>query len=143
MWEYTPGKWNGEVAAQMYRSPMRKVLAKHRATKRIWRIVEENDPAGFKSSKARAAKKEVGMKEVSLPPYSPDLNPLDFTLWRTVENRAREAVGKKTVTVKRYKATLRQTALRLSAKIVGKAVAEMRNRVGLVFDAKGGNIPRD
>ena len=68
MWAYIPGRWNGEVAAQMYRSPMRKVLAKHRATKKIWRIVQDNDPAGFRSSKARAAKKEVGMKEVSLPP---------------------------------------------------------------------------
>ena len=60
-----------------------------------------------------------------------------------VENRAREAIGKKTVTVKQYKATLWQTALRLSAKIVGKAVKEMWDRIGLFFDAKGGNIPRD
>ena len=143
MWEYIPGKWNGEVAADMYRKPMRKVLAKHRATKKVWRVVEDNDPAGFKSSKARAAKKEVGIKEVSLPPYSPDLNPLDFSLWKTVEIRAREGFGKKTVTVKEYKAKLRQTALRLSAKIVGKAVQKMKERIALVFEAKGGNIPRD
>ena len=101
---------------------MKKVLAKHRAVKKVWTIVEDNDPAGFKSSKARAAKKEVGMKELSLPPYSPDLNPLDFAFWRAVETRARESVGKRALTVKEYKATLRRTALRLSAKIVGKAV---------------------
>ena len=58
-----------------------------------------------------------------------------------MENRAQEAAGKKTVTVKQYKATLRQTTLRLSAKIVGKAVDKMKNRIGLVFDARGGNIP--
>lgn len=143
LWEYIPGRWNGEVAAEIYRSPMARCLSKRRAAKKIWTIVADNDPAGFKSSKARAAKKEVGMKELSLPPYSPDLNPLDFALWRTLETRARESVGKRTLTVKEYKATLRRTALRLSAKIVGKAVEGMRGRIGRVFDAAGGNIERD
>ena len=83
------------------------------------------------------------MKELSLPPYSPDLKPLDFTLWRTIETRAGESVGKRTLTVKEYKATLRRTALRLSAKIVGKAVEGTRGRIGRVFHAEGGNIKRD
>ena len=78
LWEDISGKCNGEVAAEMYRNPIKKVLAKHRAVKKIWTIVEDNDPAGLKSWKARAAKKEVGIKELSLPPHSPDLSPLDL-----------------------------------------------------------------
>ena len=78
------------------------------------------------------------MKELSLPPYSPGLSPLDSTLWRTIETRARESVGKRTLTVKEYKATLRRTAARLSAKIVGKGVEGMWGRIGRVFHAEGG-----
>ena len=39
LWEDISGKWNGEVAAGMYRNPIKKVLAKHRAVKKIWTIV--------------------------------------------------------------------------------------------------------
>ena len=47
LWE--DRKRNCKVAAEMYRNPTKKVLAKHRAAKKIWTIVKDNDPAGFKS----------------------------------------------------------------------------------------------
>ena len=47
LWE--DREWNCEVAAAMYRFPIKKVLAKHRAVKKIWTIVKDNDTAGFKS----------------------------------------------------------------------------------------------
>ena len=143
LWEYIPGKWNGEVAARMCRGPIQKVLSKERPTKSKWRVVEDSDPAGFKSSEARAAKREVGIEAISLPPYSPDLNPLDFTLWRTIEDRARESLGKKKVSVKKYKAVLRRAALRLSPKIVRAAMDDMRARIGQIYKAGSDNIARD
>jgi hypothetical protein len=59
LWEYIQGRWNGQVAADMYKGPSKKLLQKVRplgGPKRKWTIVEDNDPAGLKSSKARAEK---------------------------------------------------------------------------------------
>ena len=50
-------------------------------------ILEDNDPTGYKSSKAKAVKKLLKYKIVSLPRYSPDLNPMDFFLWADIEKR--------------------------------------------------------
>ena len=41
----------------------------------------------YKSSRARAAKKEIGIKPMKFPRYSPDLMPLDFSIWKAIEAR--------------------------------------------------------
>ena len=38
----------------------------------------------------RQAKKEVGIKPFSLPPTSPDLNPLDYSIWAEINKRMRK-----------------------------------------------------
>ena len=38
----------------------------------------------------RQAKKEVGIKPFSLPPRSPDLNPLDYSIWAEINKRMRK-----------------------------------------------------
>ena len=143
LWHYVDEKWNGATAAAMYEGPIQETLARYRPSKTTWRIVEDNDPVGFKSGKAEAMKKGLGMVAVEWPKYSPDLMPLDFSLWTTIEQRARAAVGKKRVSVREYKRVLRETALGMSAVEVRSVMASMRKRIQLCWEHGGGNIPRD
>ena len=70
--------------------------------------------------------------------FEKSLDAVDCLLAIAAAHRAQQQLRPK-----EYKAKLRQTALRLPAKIVGKAVQKMKDRIALVFEAKGGNIPRD
>ena len=72
-------------------------------------VLEDNDPYGFKSKKAKQAKKEVHIRAVPFPKYSPDLNPLDFHVWHAVEEKVIKKL-KGPTSVKRFKELLRRTA---------------------------------
>ena len=142
LWEEIRGRWCASAAAAMYAGPIKQALEKHRPGKRSWLIMEDNDPAGFKSSKARAAKKEAGMKTLDQPAYSPDLNPLDFSIWAAVSDEAlkRKPVSK---TVKDFKQKLRRVALRLPRRFVKKAVMNIRERAKAIFEAGGKHVSCD
>ena len=111
--------------------------------KRRYITLEDNDPTGYKSKAAQGAKRKLHIKPIEFPPYSPDLNPLDFSLWKDIENRVsqKKIVGteKRADFVKR----LRLTALRTPKKTVRKAMNGMKDRIKEVIEAKGGNIKRD
>ena len=118
-------------------------MQKHRGQKRIWKIAEDNDPAGFKSTAGKRAKKNMGAVAVSLPPYSPDLMPLEFSLWKAVEKAATAKIGNKRMTQKKYKDIVHKCALSLPKKTVRKAVSSMYERIAAIYKNKGGHIPRD
>ena len=124
LWHYATTKWNGKTAASMYTGPIQQALKRHRPDKAVWRIVEDNDPAGYKAKAAQQAKSEVGISVMDWPGYSPDLNPLDFSLWAEVEKRARAKVGETQVSATEYKRVLRQAALRLPREVVKKGRRE-------------------
>lgn len=105
--------------------------------------MEDNDPTGYKSNKAKDAKKALGMKPIEFPKYSPDLNPLDFFLWSEVERRLALQRTPAKETIEHFKARLRRTALAIPAPLITKAVKSIRDRARAVVAAKGGDIPRD
>ena len=86
LWGEVGKSWTGDRASEMYHGPIMKILKK-RGIKKSYLVVEDNDPTGYKSSKGRAAKKTLGIKTVKWPRYSPDLMPLDFSLWQDVQRR--------------------------------------------------------
>jgi hypothetical protein len=142
LWEEIKGMWNADKAAEMYSGPIKDVLKKKRPGKKHWRIMEDNDPAGFKSRKGKTAKKENKMKTETQPPYSPDLNPLDFSIWAAIDRKA--LAGRRANETKEvYKARLRSVALGLPAAQVKKAVESIRKRAQAIFEADGGDIARD
>ena len=52
LWEYIDGRnWNGEVAAEMYTGKLLSALKRAYPAKRAWRVLEDNDPTGFKAKK--------------------------------------------------------------------------------------------
>ena len=75
--------------------------------------------------------------------YSPDLNPLDFTLWRTIEKSTKERIGKKRMSVKSFKTILKSTALSLPRAAVQESLHGMVRRIADVYHAGGGDISRD
>ena len=77
------------------------------------------------------------------PRYSPDLNPLDFTIWNEVGRRMVENAPKTVESVRKYMKRLRLTALRLPTQLVSDAVRSIPTRMQAVAAAKGGNIQRD
>ena len=99
-------------------------------------MLEDNDPAGFKSSKAVRAKAEAGnkfgIKVFPIPRRSPDLNVCDYSLWSEVNRRMRKQEANwessRRETRKAYLARLRRTALRLPANFVNKSIGDMRKR---------------
>ena len=143
MWHALPKHWSGEVAANLYRGAIAKTLQKVSGDKDKYLVGEDNDRTGYKSGKALEAKREVGIKSVDLPKYSPDLNPLDFYVWSAVEKRMAAAKVKQPESAKKYIARLRRTALKLPEEPLKKAVLSMKSRIQAVYDAKGRDIARD
>ena len=136
----------------MYKESLLPALKKvhpHMASKRkpAWVVMEDNDPAGYKSSKGIAAKSEARMSVLALPPRSPDLNVLDYSLWKAIATRMREQEAKfrssRVETKEQYKARLRRTALGLPTAEVTKAVQAMHKRVRMVAKERGGLIKCD
>ena len=142
LWHYLPTTWNGQVAADAYRGPIRRALVKHRGDKARYIVLEDNDPTGYKSKKAVEAKEELGIHAMEFPKYSPDLNPLDFYLWDAIERRMRRAKAAPT-SVAAYKARLRRVAMSIPEAEIRAAVLRIKDRAKAVHDAKGRDIARD
>ena len=104
---------------------------------RSYTILEDNDSTGYKSSKARAAKEELHIKPMDFPRFSPDLSPMDFSLWTAIEGRMDGRAPKGAESVVAHKKRLRLTALRLPESIVKKAMSAIPQRAWAVVQAKG------
>ena len=112
--------------------------------KSTWKVLEDNDPSGYKSGPGKAAKEEVCIITNDLPKRSPDPNVLDYCLWAEINTRMRaqeKAFPKnKKERVEEFKVRPRRTALGLPESVVRKAVSDMYRRVRAVFAGDGGHI---
>ena len=142
VWEVIDGRnWNGDVAAEMYAGPIKAALRRACPSKRKFRVLEDNDPAGFKCRKGCAAKVASRLESFDIPRRSPSLNICDYALWSEVDRRMRAAEGKwpvgKTESRDRYLVRLRRTALGLPATFVESSIADMRRRCRLLAAVGG------
>ena len=144
-WHVTEGRWNAARAVEMY-AALAKTLAKaypERAAKprARWTVLEDNDPAGYKASAAQAKKAELGISTMSLPPRSPDLNVLDYSIWSEINRRLRQQEARFRSSRKeskvRFLKRLRRVALTLPASFVTKAVQSMKRRCKSIEANKG------
>ena len=141
---YLPqGRWSAQAAADTYAGPIQKVLKRAFPHKTSYRLLEDNDPTGYKSGKAMAAKKSLSITTWDLPRYSPDLNPCDYFLWDEVQRRMAAGEPDRLESAAKYKARLRRTAMGLPASVVRRGVQAMKRRCQAVFEAKGGDIACD
>ena len=127
----------------MYKGPILQTMKQRRGEKRRYTVLEDNDPSGYKSKKALAAKAECGVVTINLPRYSPDLNPLDYFLWEEVEQRMARNAPKGPETVVSFKRRLRRTALAIPEAVIRKGIADMKGRIGNCFKHRGKHITWD
>lgn len=111
LWEEIHGRWNSKKAEEMYAGPMKAALAKHRPGKKSWLVMEDKDRSCFKSKRGKLAKRASKIKTLDQPRYGPDLNPLDYSLWSAIADKALKE-SKSGETVDAYKKRLRRIALR-------------------------------
>lgn len=104
-------------------------------------VIEDNDPTGYKSRRGIEAKRKLRIQTENLPPRSPDLNVLDYSLWHkiNVEMRAQEKSFRKSKreTTEEFKTRLRRVALSLPEAEVKKAVGSMVRRCATISAAAG------
>ena len=143
LWEDIGPHWNGAKAAEMYRGPILETLRRTRGLKPSYLIAEDNDPTGYKSGAGVKAKRELKIKTVRWPRYSPDLNPLDFSLWDNIQERMFKRAPHGSETVAAFTKRLRLTALRTPRTAVRKMIENIRVKAQQIYEAKGGNISSD
>ena len=146
LWRVVPhNKWNARAAERMYRDALYPALRRAFPGQRQLRVLEDNDPAGYKSRVAEEAKKELNIAPVCLPPRSPDLNPLDFTIWSEINKRMRMHESKwpagKRESRTQFVNRLRRTAMGLPAAYIEKSVGNLARRMQLLKAARGGHFP--
>ena len=146
MFDFVDGNWSAKKAAYMYKGPLLRTLRRafpaHAARRNAkWTVLEDNDPAGYTSAGGKAAKKEANIVSMDLPPRSPDLNVLDYSLWSAIgtamRKQERKFRGGKTESKVQYMACLRKTALGLPTAVVSKAVMDIHRRIRLIEKAGG------
>ena len=144
MWHVTPGQWNKTAAADMYKVLKRRLQAKYPSAKKF-RIMEDNDPTGYKSTLAKETKQALGLSVLELPPRSPDLNGLDYSVWAEVNRRMRNQEKKwhlsKRESRDQYLARLRRTAMGLPPAYINGVIGSMAKRCKLLERASGGHFP--
>ena len=71
------------------------------------------------------------------------MNPIDFSLWRNIEDRMYASAPKGRESVKAFKERLRRIALATPRREVRKMIASMRRKAKQIYEASGGNIASD
>lgn len=142
LWETIDSQWSGAAASTLYRGPLARCLKRVYPDQSPFRVLEDNDPVGFRSTKGIEAKRACKISVFEIPRRSPDLNVCDYALWRMVIRamRAEEATWAKgrRETREAYIARLRKTALGLPASSVRRAIGDMKRRCARLFEAGGG-----
>jgi hypothetical protein len=141
-WQENVGNWNGAKAAAMYKKLGQALRARY-GDLPFFRVVEDGDPKGFQSSKGKKAKKEQKIRSWTLPPHSPGLMPLDYSLWNEVECRTLNKNGYEKESLASYKKRLNLTAKRLPRKLVKNTVGKMKGNLAAIVKSGGGHSTLD
>ena len=116
-------------------------LRRNYPNKRTHKVLEDNDPTGYKSGAGVAAKRASKIDVFEMPCRSPDLNPLDYSIWSELNKRmrAQERTWKtKKESRDQYVARLKRTAEGLDRAFVDDAIGNLAVRSERLYQAKGG-----
>ena len=86
LWQYIEGNWNGKAAAEGYKA-LGRALRKAYPGRSSFKVLEDNDPSGFRSGKGLKAKRAEKINVFEIPKRSPCLNVCDYALWDEVNRR--------------------------------------------------------
>ena len=111
--------------------------------RRQYRIVEDGDRKGNQSAKGIEAKRKAHIEALTLPPRTPSLMPLDYSLWAAILDRMDETAPGGTETKGDYVKRLAQAAHGLPRGYVRKVLERMKANLVAIVDAKGGHPKND
>ena len=145
LWEFIDGKkWCGELAEGMYRGPILESLQREYPGRKTFKLLEDNDPSGFKTRRTIAAKAELGIEVFEIPKRSPQLNVCDYALWTEVQKRMRRQEKRLRPSFRESRVAfmrrLRRTALRLPATFINSSMRKMKVHCERLRDAEGGHF---
>ena len=137
------GKWNARAAALFYRALADFLRAEYpESVGKKWVIIEDNDPAGFRAKKSIEIKKELKLEPIGLPPKSPDISPLDYSIWSHVLKtmRAQERKMRKKESKKCHIERIKSTMKNMDKNFLRKTMRSMKKRLTACYKAKGGHF---
>jgi hypothetical protein len=144
MWHVIKGNWNAKAASEMCSNKLAPALRGAYPGRRRFRVLEDNDPSGYKSKLALDAKTREKIDGVQFPKRSPDLNPLDYGFWAEVNKRMRKQElrfkANKRETKAQYAARLRRTVMNLPPSFLKALVSSMKRRCADLVAAGGGDF---
>ena len=143
MWSIVEKTWNGTTAARMYKGPLVKALQKTWGKRRQYCIVEDGDRKGNQSGKGLAAKREVKVRAMTLPPRTPSWMPLDYAVWTAIEKAMDETAPHGTESKQEHLARLEKCARSLPRGFVRKVIARMKGNIQGTIDADGYHAKND
>ena len=132
------GSWSGRAAEAFNSGPLKTALRRNYPNKRTHKVLEDNDPTGYKSGAGMAAKRACNIDVFEIPCRSPDLNPLDYAIWAEVSKRMRrQEVNWQNKQERRdeYLARLKKTAQGLQRAFVDRVIGNMAVRCERLFGA--------
>ena len=138
-WHVVPGRWNAARAVSMYEE-LSKFLTDNYPRRKKWVLIEDNDPAGFQSKMAIRRKKELGLTPIGMPKRSPDLQPMDYSIWSEINRAMRKSesrMGQRAESKRDHIARLQQTAESLSPDLLRGAQRSLKRRLQMCFKARG------
>ena len=138
-WHVVPGRWNAARAVSMYEE-LSKFLTDNYPQRKKWVLIEGNDPAGFQSKMAIRRKKELGLTPIGMPKRSPDLQPMDYSIWSEINSAMRKSesrMGQRAESKRDHVARLQHTAESLSPDLLRGAQRSLKRRLQMCFKARG------
>ena len=132
-------KWNAHTANLFFKA-LRRFAWRHYPTKKTWKSIEDNDPC-HKTKGNEAAKKSMGIEPIGLPPRSPDISPLDYSVWGEVLRLLRtqeENMEEKKESQKQFVARLQKTIGGLGKGFLRNTMRGMKGRLRKLHKVKGG-----
>lgn len=142
LWHECGPKWNGGVAAEVYRGPLLKALRRAWGVRESYQIVEDGDRKGWQSKKGITAKSEVGIRAITLPPRTPSLMPLDALIWNRIEKKMEETCPDGDESRADFIDRLQSCAKKLPRAFVQRSIARTRECIKAIIDA-GGYHPKN
>ena len=137
LWHVNTERWNGQTAANMYRGPLLKALRRTWGKKKAYTIVEDGDRTGNQSTKGIKAKEDCGITAMTLPPRTPALMPLDFALWKQIEDLMFETEPAGRESKAAFLARLKKCAQSLPKGAVSKQIGRIKANIQDIIDAGG------
>ena len=143
MWHVVPGSWSGQTAATMCKGPLLRSLQRVWGDRRQYTIIEDGDRTGYQSNRGQLAKAEARLHSQTLPPRTPALMPLDYSIWQKIERRMLDNSPAGMESKAQYLKRLKKTAMALPRAFVRKQLEDMKRRAAEIVAARGQHGHRD